>query len=164
MVAFRKQSLWVAGVLLAASTVAASAQEAVYLIRHAERAEGENPAITEAGRQRAAQWAELLASARIEHVYTSEARRTIETGGIISKALGVSAESVATGDTAGLLDLMSFDYEDARVLVVGHTETIPGILEALGVAGIIEMPKDDYARLFVVVPGDPATLFDLRMP
>ena len=143
----------------------ALAQEAVFLIRHAEKAAGDNPPITEAGRLRAARWAEMLAGTGIEQVYTSTARRTMETGAIIAEALGVETEAVETGDTAGLLDMVSFDFEEGRVLVVGHTETIPGILNALGSIETVEMPLDDFSRLFVVVPGgDAPVVLDMAMP
>lgn len=147
------------------SAIPACAQESVFLIRHAERAEGENPPITEAGRERAFRWAEMLSGAGITKVFTSEARRTRETGAIIAEALGVEVEALPTGNTQALLDMMERDHGEDRVLAVGHTETIPGILTALGVFDLVSMPKDDYARLFVVVTGsaDPVVL-DMRMP
>ena len=142
-----------------------AAQEAVFPIRHAEKAEGEDPPITEAGRERAARWAVMLAGAGIDQVYTSTARRTMETGAMIAEALGVETEAIETGDNAGLVDMMSFDFEDGRVLVVGHTETVPSILTALGATEPVEMPMDDFSRLFVVVPGeDEPGILDLAMP
>jgi phosphohistidine phosphatase SixA len=113
----------------------------------------------------AVRWATMLGSAGIEHVYTSTARRTIETGGIIAEALDVDAEAVETGDTAGLLDLMSFDFEDTRVLVVGHVETIPGIIRELGSAETPEMTQEEFGRMFVVMPAEgSASLIELVMP
>ncbi len=145
--------------------VTAVAQEAVFLIRHAEKADGEDPMITEAGRARALRWAGMVADAGIDKVFTSTARRTMETGALIADALGVDTEALDPRDTAGLIDLLSFDHEEDRVLVVGHTETIPDILTYLGATDPVEMPLDDFARMFVVFPndGEPVVL-DLRMP
>lgn len=142
-----------------------SAQEAVFIIRHAERADGEDPPITPAGRDRSVRWAEMLSGAGIAHVYTSTARRTAETGAIIAEALGVESEALPPNDIAPLLDLMSFDFEDERVLVVGHTETIPNILREFGAFEQIELSRDDYGRMFVVHPGDDEPLIlELQMP
>lgn len=71
-----------------------------------------------------------------------------------------------SADTAELIDLLGFDHEDDIVLVVAHTETIPKILSMLGVADPPEIPKDDFANLFVVRPVgvDTAALTHLRMP
>ena len=129
---------------------AASAQEAVYLIRHAEKAEGEDPALLPEGRDRAAAWAGMLQRAEIDVVLTSDAVRTRETGGIIARALDIPTEALAASDVTGLVDLMTFDHEEDRVLVVGHAETLPAILEGLGVGAGIEIDQDDFGNLFVV--------------
>lgn len=66
----------------------------------------------------------------------------------------------------GLIDLLSFDHEQDTVLVVGHAETIPGILEGLGVFTNIDISQTDFANLFVVLqPGaDDTRLIRIRMP
>lgn len=147
------------------SSLQASAQEAFFLIRHAEKAEGNNPPITEAGRERAARWAVMLADAGVGKVFTSTARRTMETGDIIADALGVETEALAPDDIASLMDLLSFDHEDDRILIVGHTETIPHILTELGAFDLVDMPDEDFARLFAVFPnGGEPVIVDMRMP
>lgn len=150
--------------LIAAPAVA---QEAVFVIRHAEKQlSGDDPALTEAGRVRAAAWAEMLRSTGVGAVVTSDARRTRETGGLIADILALPVTEHDRTDTAGLIDLLGFDHEDDIVLVVAHTETIPGILSMLGVADPPEIPTDEFANLFVVRPVgvDTAALTHLRMP
>lgn len=151
--------------LAALLPMAAVSQEAVFLIRHAEKAEGDDPPITDIGQKRAERWAVMLSGTGIAKVYTSEARRTRETGAVIAEALGIEAEALPTGDTQALLDVLEWDHEDDRVLVVGHTGTIPDILSALGASDEVQMPLDDFARLFVVVPGrEEPPILDMRMP
>lgn len=107
----------------------------------------------------------MLADAGVGKVFTSTARRTMETGGIIAEALGVETEALALNDVATLMDLLSFDHDEDRVLIVGHTETIPRILAELDASEPVDMPADDFARLFVVFPnGDGTVLVDMRMP
>lgn len=146
---------------------AAAAQEAVYVIRHAEKELiGEDPSITGDGRVRAAAWAEMLQHIELDVVFTSDAKRTRETGNIIANSLELPTHEVDRTDTAGLIDLLSFDHEQDTVLVVGHAETIPGILEGLGVFTNIDISQTDFANLFIVLqPGaDDTRLIRIRMP
>ena len=155
--------------LLAALVVpfAAAAQEAVYVIRHAEKElTGEDPSITNEGKARAAAWAEMLQHVGLDVVFTSDAKRTRETGDIIANKLELPAHVVERADTGGLTDLLSFDHEEDTVLVVGHAETIPGILKNFGAFNDLDISQTDFANLFIVLqPGsDDPRLIRLRMP
>ena len=136
---------------LACSGGAAAAQETVFVIRHAEKeAQPDDPALTEAGRARSARWATMLAEAELDAVIHTDAVRSRETAGIIADALGVPHAEVGKADVAGLVDLLSFDHEEDRVLVVAHTETIPGIVRLLGADKPATIGLDDFATLFVL--------------
>ena len=155
--------------LLAAMVLscAASAQEAVYVIRHAEKElTGDDPAITAEGEARAVAWAEMLQNVELDAVFTSDAKRTQETGKIIANRLGLLTHSVDRADTTGLIDMLSFDHEEDTVLVVGHAETIPGILESLGAFNNIEISQTDFANLFILLQPDAGEphLIRMRMP
>jgi broad specificity phosphatase PhoE len=51
------------------------AQEAIFLIRHAEQIiDVEDPPLTEAGQKRATAWADILQKSGIRAVYTSKTR------------------------------------------------------------------------------------------
>lgn len=144
----------------------AAAQESVMLIRHAEKEAGADPHLTESGRDRARRWAEMMRDSGISAVITSNFQRTRETGGIIAEALGIERSEVEANDVAGLLDILGFDHEDDRVLIVGHTNTIPAIISGLGVADTVTIGEDDFANLFVVTPiaGGGGAMIRLRMP
>ncbi|WP_417733430.1 phosphoglycerate mutase family protein [Roseovarius sp.] len=146
---------------------AAAAQEAVYVIRHAEKElTGDDPSITDEGEARAAAWAEMFQNVELDVVFTSDAKRTQETGNIIANRLGLPTHSVDRADTAGLIDMLSFDYDESTVLVIGHAETIPGILESLGAFNEIEISQSDFANLFLLLPTDTEEphLIRMRMP
>ena len=145
----------------------ATAQEAVFIIRHAEKElGGDDPSITEEGKARAAAWADMLQHVGLDVVFTSDAKRTQQTGEIIAAKLGLPLNSMNRADTAGLTDTLSFDYEEDVVLIVGHAETIPGILQNLGVSDNIEVDQTDFSNLFLLFqPGsDEPRLVRLRMP
>lgn len=157
---------WVFLVAMAAASTT-SAQDAVYVIRHAEKElSGDDPAITEEGKARASAWAEMLAHVGLDVVFTSDAKRTQQTGAIIAEKLGLPLSSVNRADIAGLIDALSFDHEEDTVLVVGHAETIPGILQNLGTFEDIDISQTDFANLFILLhPGvDEPRLIHMRMP
>jgi 2,3-bisphosphoglycerate-dependent phosphoglycerate mutase len=145
---------------------AAMAQETVLIIRHAEKAEGADPALTDAGRLRALSWAQILGDSGVQAVVTSDARRTKETGAIIAAALSIPQSDWPADDSAGLIDFLSFDYEGETVLVVGHTETIPSMLRQLGVGYDIEIAQSAFDNLFIVsgIDAGQPSLMRLHMP
>lgn len=138
--------------VLAAIVSSLAAQEAVYIIRHGEKElSGTDPVLTPEGRQRAADWAEMLLHVGIDAVITSDALRTKETGGIIADALGLQANALPRGNTASLLDALEFDHEADTVLIVAHAETIPRILEGVGILEDISVGQSEFTNLFVVL-------------
>jgi hypothetical protein len=38
------------------------------------------------------------------------------------------------------------------VLIVGHTDTLPGLIKALGYPGEIKIAPEDYGNVFIVTP------------
>src|SRR5262245_37555904 len=57
----------------------AAGPRVVFLVRHAERGEGQDPPLIDAGRERAKALARVLSGARIDAIYTSNATRTVQT-------------------------------------------------------------------------------------
>lgn len=140
----------------------AQAQQAVYLIRHAEQAlDTKDPPLTEAGRQRATAWASILRDAGIKVIYTSKKRRTKQTGEHIAQALSIPLESMPRSDVAGLIDRLRTRHADDAALVISHTLSIPKLLKELGHLEDVTIEREEYGNLFVIVPkndSDPAVL------
>ena len=127
-----------------------AAQDTVFLIRHADKElSGTDPGLTPLGKARAENWGDVLALAGIEAVFTSDARRTRQTGAVIADMLGVDTTAHDRTDTTGLLDLLSFDHEDDRILIVAHAETIPAILSGLGHDLAPKIPDTVFDNLFI---------------
>ncbi|MCV2881935.1 SixA phosphatase family protein [Actibacterium sp. XHP0104] len=159
----RTRLWWAIPALILALASTASAQEMLYVIRHAEKADAPaDPPLTEAGRSRAAAWATMLRDSGIDVVFTSDAARSRETGQIIATALGVDRTEVPLAESGSLADLIQFDHEDDTVLVVGHTETIPGLIAGFGATIPVTLDHSMYDYLFVL-PRDGA-LLHLHMP
>ena len=128
---------------------AAAAQSTIFLVRHAEKSGGDDPDLTEAGRARAESLATALKDAGITSIYTSEVKRTQQTAAPLAKALHVEPTVVAAKDRAGLVAKLKSSSGNA--LVVGHGNTIPEIIKALGIATPVNIADNDYDNLFVVV-------------
>jgi phosphohistidine phosphatase SixA len=143
---------------------AAHAQEAIYIVRHAERADrSANSPLSDAGAARARKLATMLKDAGVTHVFTSDLRRTIDTGAPLADALHTRAEQVPSGDAQALAAKITAVGLHDRVLVVGHSNTVPELLRALHVASPVTIADDEYDNLFIVVPKAAASPTLLRL-
>ena len=120
------------------------------LVRHAEKApESADPPLTEAGRQRAEHLAGLLRDARITRVYSTDFARTRETAGPLADSLGLEITIYDPDELDGLA--RKIEAAAARSLVVGHSDTIPALVEKLGgEAGTAIVEATEYDRLYVL--------------
>ena len=93
--------------------------------------------------------AEALKDAKITAIYTSEYKRTQETAAPLAHSLGVRPEVVSADDLGSLVSKIKAARGD--VLVVGHSNTLPQIINALGVSVRVTVAESDYDNLFLVV-------------
>jgi phosphohistidine phosphatase SixA len=146
--------------LLAAGTLAAAlgsadaaAQQAVIVVRHAEKADQSSDALLSAeGLSRAKALAGLLRASGVTHIVTSEYRRTRETARPLAEALALTPETVPARDIPALVARLRALEATAIAVVVGHSNTIPPILRALGWSDAPDIGDGDYDDVFVLVP------------
>ena len=141
----------------------AYAQRAVILVRHAEKVDNsKDAALSPAGEQRAAALAKMLADAGVTSIYTSQYQRTIRTAEPLARLLKIRPESgtIATGE---LVARLKRDHAQGVVLVVGHSDSVPAIIKALGAGEPITIGDTDYSNLFIVTPRDGAAPVLLRL-
>lgn len=138
----------------------------VYLVRHAEKITGENagrdPALTDAGVARAKTLSKLLRKKNITKIYSSDYIRTRDTATPTAEMSGVDMEIY---DPRNLPALATLIQETAgHILVVGHSNTIPETVTALGgVGGTAIFEKSEYDRLYIVtILADGTVQTDLR--
>jgi broad specificity phosphatase PhoE len=135
----------------------ATAQEAVYLVRHAERLDDAKDSLLSAeGRARAAHLAEMLRDTGITHIFVSEYRRTAETAAPVAARLGITVQKIPADRPDALLARVRAAGPKARILIAGHSDTVPALLKALGCTQQVTIAKAEYDNLFVVIPGDKA--------
>jgi broad specificity phosphatase PhoE len=148
--------------LLAVPTFAAST---IFLVRHAERADSDgrvssDPGLSAEGRTRALHLAQELKDAKIAAIFTSEYQRTQQTAAPLAKSLGIHPEIVPGKDVSSLIARIR--ATSGNVLVVGHSNTLPQIVKALGISTPVIMTEADYDNLFVVLAGETPRLIRLH--
>jgi broad specificity phosphatase PhoE len=139
--------------LLFLCPLGASAQRAVFFVRHAEKVdESRDPHLSAAGKARAEALARLLRDAGVRAIYVSELQRTGETAAPLSKALGLQPVVAPRGDAKALAARVRREHPEDAVLIVGHGDTVPQLLRAFGHPREISIDKGEYDNLFLLVP------------
>lgn len=156
----RSQTLGLLLLALLLSPVWVSAQEdavVVYLVRHAERAEDgtRDPPISEAGHERARLLAGMLADAGLTHVHTTDYKRTRSTAGPTAAAAGLEMQLYDPSDLEAFARRLR--ATPGRHLVLGHSNTTPALVDALGGEPGEPIDELEYDRLYVVFIGPGAT-------
>ena len=144
------------GVFALALLPTCSAQRAIILVRHAEKIaddmNGIDVPLSKAGQERARLLAEMLKDSGITVIYASDTVRTRDTARPTAKVLRLPIKMLDQRNPAAAVKRMQRENADDIVLIVGHADTLPGLLEALGYHRAIRIPSSDYTNLFVVIP------------
>ena len=129
----------------------------VILVRHAEKATtpANDPGLTPAGVQRAADLAAALSDAHVNAVFTTQLERVKATAKPVSDAGKLSPVIVpVSSDIAGHVNAVVAAVATRKpgdvVLVVGHSNTIPAIIAALGGPRMPDLCDAQYSGLFVM--------------
>lgn len=146
-----------AGVAGCAPLGGGAPETTVYLVRHAERASApaDDPVLTPAGEARARALAAELANAGITRILVTPRQRTALTAAPLARARGITPEVIALGSsTAGHVDAVAAAIRalpaGTKVLVVGHSNTIPRIVTALGGPPFRDLCDGEYQTLYTV--------------
>lgn len=139
------------------------------LVRHAEKASDDprDPALSEAGLARTAKLARRLHSAPVVAVYATPYRRTRQTAAPTARDHGVPITMYdpvePAADTATRLRSA---YPHGTVLVVGHSNTIPLLAQALCGCAMGPTADSEFGRRITidVQPDGRVTVDDRREP
>jgi broad specificity phosphatase PhoE len=137
---------------------ASFAQQTVVMIRHAEKiiTTDKDPALTNIGIARANGLVELFSTAKPTAIYTTQYQRTQLTAKPLSDAINIpitvleiNADNLAQYPALLLKQICALP-NNATVLVVGHSNSIPDILEAWSHEPVKAIADDEYNRIFIV--------------
>jgi broad specificity phosphatase PhoE len=155
--------------------VDAAAQPTVFLVRHAERADtgpggtpsmtppgapAADPDLSDFGRTRAASLAATLKDAQITAIYATELKRTQQTAAPLAQALGLTVIVVPANAVPALIAKLR--ALPGNALVVGHSNTVPAAIKALGVKTPVQIADTEYDNLFLVRRGRTPALLRLH--
>ncbi len=136
----------------------------IYLVRHAEKAidDTDDPPLALAGLIRVQVLRQLLAESGLNHIHTTDWKRTRETARPIARDAGIEPSIYDAGDLAAFAARLK--ATPGHHLVVGHSNTTPILVETLGGDPSTPIHDLEYDRLYIVVipPGQPPVTTILR--
>jgi broad specificity phosphatase PhoE len=150
----------VLAMLLAAAVSSPAAT--IIVVRHAERNAGmtADVLLSPRGEERAKQLAVVLKDANLRAIFTTEVRRTQQTAEPTAAEFHLHPTVIAAKDVDALVSRLQALPDDETVLVVGHSNTVPLVVEKLG-GSTPPLADTEYDRMVVVVTkgkGKPAVV------
>lgn len=144
--------------LSGAVRVVAAQPSLVVLVRHGEKQAqpADDPSLSEAGVARAQALAESLAHTTPGTIIVSTRKRTVETAAVVARRAGITPVVIALdGGAATHIAAVAAAVRQASgvVLVVGHSNTIPAIVGALGGPKLPDLCDASYATMYLLTPG-----------
>jgi broad specificity phosphatase PhoE len=119
------------------------------LVRHADRDQNRD-ALTPAGLTRAGDLARVAAKLAPAAIYHSDTQRTRDTAAPLAQALHLEPIERPAADVEGLVADILARWRGQRVVVVGHGNTVPQLIRALGGPTLPDIAHDEFDDLFVL--------------
>ena len=120
----------------------------IYVSRHMRKGEGDDPNLSAQGVGDAVRLAELLRDRGIAAIFVTPTKRSRETAEPLAKATGAPIETYDPRDNAALAQKAA--AIPGSILIVGHSNTVPAIVAAVGGTAPGPMTEEDFGRLFAV--------------
>jgi broad specificity phosphatase PhoE len=137
----------------------------IFALRHADRASENVDALSDAGKVRAKLLARMLAQSGIKTAYCSDAKRTQDTiaplkallGGELTVAVFPVGDNGVDGHVQAIVTAVRALPADSTAAVVGHSNTIDLIVNALTNKAIDPIGPNEFDKLFVLsIPASPS--------
>lgn len=124
----------------------------IFLVRHAEKMKDKkNPDLTSTGEERANRLSKLLENIELDYVFSTDYNRTIQTAQPTANNKSLSIQNYNPRALAEFANTILEDYMGKNVLIVGHSNTTPIMLNLLMDQEVVKSIKEsDYENLFIV--------------
>lgn len=119
-----------------------------YVMRHLQKDSGTDPGLSAEGRANAERLIAFFAKDPPSAIYVSTTRRARETAAPLAARFHLTPKPYDPRDTAGLVARVK--AETGTVLVVGHSNTVPEIVAALGGARPADLAETAFGDVFRV--------------
>lgn len=126
------------------------------VVRHAEKSTDDprDPSLDAAGHARAHRLAAALADRGVVATYATGYRRTQQTAQPVARQHDLDVLTYEASQAATVFaDALRKAHRAGTVLVVGHSNTVPGIASALCSCEVPDMGEDEYDRLYEITMG-----------
>jgi phosphohistidine phosphatase SixA len=149
-----------------------AAEVTVFVIRHGEKqvpegdlpigaVKDDDPPLSPAGQMRAMGLAKDIPVSELDAIYVTKTRRSYDTASAVIAVTGLEPVYYPPRDVDGLVTRVRKRHGQS-VLVVGHSNTIPPLLQGLGVQEPIEISDDQYGDLWIVTVAASGTTLETR--
>jgi phosphohistidine phosphatase SixA len=139
----------VSALLLSTWVTAQQNNRTIFLVRHAERAtSAADTPLSPAGVKRAECLARMLKDAGIKQIYVTDTKRAQQTAEPLAKSLGVKPTVIPAMDSSTLVRNLFYGRDNA--VVVGHSDTLPVLIQRLQAGSVPAISDSEYDKMFVV--------------
>ncbi|MBT0587698.1 SixA phosphatase family protein [Alteromonas oceanisediminis] len=128
--------------------------QTIVLSRHFEKVDADtdgkafaDPALTARGQQQALALASLLEPLSIERIFSTDYLRTRQSAAPTAKSLGLPVEIYDPRQPESLVEQLRTDQQNS--LILGHSNTIPALVEKLGGSAML-LAEKDYGVVFII--------------
>ncbi|HMJ45904.1 MAG TPA: hypothetical protein VK498_01155 [Ferruginibacter sp.] len=124
-----------------------------YVVRHAEKDTGRNPGLLAAGLSRAGDLFRVLKDKHIDEIYVTQTRRSMMTADSlrIYRDLKLVMYEPDTSGHGLLYKMNERNGFQKDLLIIGHSNTIPGIIRSLGITGFNkEIPDSEHDKIYII--------------
>ena len=142
--------------LIAFAAVPAAAQSNVYVMRHLNTPAGQaDPDLLPEGQRAAQALTAWFRGERPVAIYVTDYKRSRQTAAPLAAWLGLNPIVYNPADTPGLIARVRAEH--GAVLIVGHSNTVPDIVAALGGTRPAALVHEDFGDIWRVAPGGATT-------
>ncbi|MCY7293441.1 MAG: histidine phosphatase family protein, partial [Ferruginibacter sp.] len=127
-----------------------------YVVRHAEKVltppNTSDPLLTDIGAQRSNDLNTYLGKKKPDSIFVSKYFRTKQTAAPTATSAGVTPIIINQSDTNAINAFITRLYKmnKKKVLVVGHTNTVPQIVKGLSGQTINAIAEADYDNMYII--------------
>lgn len=131
----------------------AESKAAFFLIRHAEKADDgtKDPPLTKKGLLRSKLLSQMFYRVNLTAVYSTNYKRTQSTAEPTAEYFDMTINSYKASDLQDFTKTLLKRHDGENILVVGHSNTTPRLLNALhGDSNVESLDEGDYNNLFLL--------------
>ncbi|MDT8394568.1 MAG: phosphoglycerate mutase family protein [Bacteroidales bacterium] len=127
-------------------------EHTIVIVRHAEKESltSPNPHLSAEGQIRAQELKRVLADIPFDAIFVTEYYRTHETADPLANYLGIVPIEFPANNTADLYNEVKNNYRNKKVLIVGHSNTIPALIGMFQAEPVIQVSENEYDNIFVI--------------